>query len=320
MSHVRGEPHDVLSVAASRRGWWPRRIDAQGPPSTGDAEPDSGVGHRRTPRRSSGAAHLGSSSLRRRDAPPRVHDLGEWRAEDPGPSSARSARSTRRGVGPVDRGAPPGSSPTTLATARSGSVASRPVPGTSSLSTASTSVNLKGVGKVWQLTAVDTTTRWAICEVFLGPSNTEIAKRFLDRVIRKLRRLGVHVTGVLTDNGPEFSAPFDAHLETLEITHHRTPPRSPNHNACANGSKAPRCRNAGVPRSTGDASIASGNSAPRSTPGSSTTTPAGPTTATTCAAAHPARSSTPNPRSEHHEPQPQGPSVTSTCEPEGLAP
>ena len=91
--------------------------------------------------------------------------------------------------------------------------------------------HLKGVGKVWQLTAVDTTTRWAICEVFLGPSNTEIAKRFLDRVIRKLRRLGVHVTGVLTDNGPEFSAPFDAHLETLEITHHRTPPRSPNHNA-----------------------------------------------------------------------------------------
>ena len=89
---------------------------------------------------------------------------------------------------------------------------------------------MKGVAKVWQLTAVDTTTRRAICDVFLGPSNTEIAKRFLDRVIRKLRRLGVHVTGVLTDNGPELSTPFDAHLETLEITHHRTPTRSPNHN------------------------------------------------------------------------------------------
>jgi transposase InsO family protein len=91
--------------------------------------------------------------------------------------------------------------------------------------------NLKGVGPVWQLTAVDTATRWAICHVFLGPSNTEIAKRFLDRVIRKLRRLGVRVTGVLTDNGPEFSAAFDAHLAKLQITHHRTPPRSPNHNA-----------------------------------------------------------------------------------------
>ena len=91
--------------------------------------------------------------------------------------------------------------------------------------------NLKGVGPVWQLTAVDTATRWAIAEVFIGPSNTQIAGRFLDRVIRKLRRLGVTVTGVLTDNGPEFSAPFDRHLDQLGITHHRTPPRSPNHNA-----------------------------------------------------------------------------------------
>ena len=91
--------------------------------------------------------------------------------------------------------------------------------------------NLKGVGPVWQLTAVDTATRWAIVEVFLGPSNTDIAKRFLDRVIAKLRRLGIHVTGVLTDNGPEFSARFDAHLLELGVTHHRTPPRSPNYNA-----------------------------------------------------------------------------------------
>jgi transposase len=91
--------------------------------------------------------------------------------------------------------------------------------------------NLKGVGPVWQLTAVDTATRWAICHVFLGPSNTDIAKRFVDLVIRKLRRLGVRVSSVLTDNGPEFSAAFDAHLAKLEIVHHRTPPRSANHNA-----------------------------------------------------------------------------------------
>ncbi len=90
---------------------------------------------------------------------------------------------------------------------------------------------LKGVGPVWQLTAVDTATRWAVCEVFIGPSNTAIAARFCDRVIRKLRRLGVHVTSVLTDNGPEFGPRFDAHLQRREITHHRTPPRSPNHNA-----------------------------------------------------------------------------------------
>jgi transposase InsO family protein len=91
---------------------------------------------------------------------------------------------------------------------------------------------LKGVGPVWQLTAVDTATRWAVCEVFIGPSNTEIATRFVDRTIRKLKRLGVHVTGVLTDNGPEFAGTrFRNHLDELGISHHRTPPRSPNHNA-----------------------------------------------------------------------------------------
>jgi transposase InsO family protein len=91
---------------------------------------------------------------------------------------------------------------------------------------------LKGVGPVWQLTAVDTATRWAICEVFVGPSTAKAAAGFLDRVIRKLRRLGVHVTGVLTDNGPEFTGKdFTGHLTNLDITHHRTPPRSPNHNA-----------------------------------------------------------------------------------------
>jgi transposase InsO family protein len=91
---------------------------------------------------------------------------------------------------------------------------------------------LKGVGPVWQLTAVDTATRWAIVDVFIGPSNTDIAVRFIDRVIRKLRRLGVRVSGILTDNGPEFTgATFTGHLAELEITHHRTPPRSPNHNA-----------------------------------------------------------------------------------------
>ena len=91
---------------------------------------------------------------------------------------------------------------------------------------------LKGVGPVWQLTAVDTATRWAICEVLIGPSNAEKAKQFIGRVIRKLRRLGVHVTGVLTDNGPEFKgSKFRDHLASLKITHHRTPPRSPNYNA-----------------------------------------------------------------------------------------
>ena len=87
---------------------------------------------------------------------------------------------------------------------------------------------LKGVGAVWQL---DTATRWAVCEVFIGPSHADTAALFLDRVIRKLKRLGVSVSGVLTDNGPEFRGlAFTHHLAGLGIAHHTTPPRSPNHN------------------------------------------------------------------------------------------
>jgi transposase InsO family protein len=68
--------------------------------------------------------------------------------------------------------------------------------------------------------------------VLCNLSNAEIAARFVDRTIRKLKRLGVKVTGVLSDNGPEFRGlAFTHHLARLGIIHHRTPPRSPNHNA-----------------------------------------------------------------------------------------
>lgn len=37
---------------------------------------------------------------------------------------------------------------------------------------------------------------------------------------------------MLTDNGPEFTGHgFTSRLEELGVRHHRTPPRSPNHNA-----------------------------------------------------------------------------------------
>ena len=152
---------------------------------------------------------------------------------------------------------------------------------------------LKGVGAVWQLTAVDTATRWAICEVFIGPSTAKTAAGFVDRVIRKLKRLGVTVTGVLSDNGPEFTGKdFTRHIAELgsRITAPRPAPRTTTRSV--NASKAPRSKNAGVPRSIGDASTGSPSYEPRSTPGSSPTTPADPTDPTSSAAAHPVRSST----------------------------
>lgn len=40
---------------------------------------------------------------------------------------------------------------------------------------------LKGVGSVWQLTAVDTATRWAICRLFVGDKTAQVAADFVDR-------------------------------------------------------------------------------------------------------------------------------------------
>lgn len=92
--------------------------------------------------------------------------------------------------------------------------------------------NLKGVGKVYQLTAVDTATRWAIIAMVYGPVTGAISAGFIASVVKRFRRLGVAVSAVLTDNGPEYVAKaFSARLAALGLDHLRIPARSPNHNA-----------------------------------------------------------------------------------------
>jgi transposase InsO family protein len=92
--------------------------------------------------------------------------------------------------------------------------------------------NLKGVGKVYQLTAIDTFSRWAVVAIIAGPVTGAHAARFVAAVVRAWRRRGVRVRGVLSDNGPEWTAKvFRSYLAGAGLTHHRIPPRSPNHNA-----------------------------------------------------------------------------------------
>jgi transposase InsO family protein len=91
---------------------------------------------------------------------------------------------------------------------------------------------LKGVGKVYQLTAIDVFTRWAFVAIVLGPVNATHTMRFIDQVLRHYRRHGVRVRAVLSDNGPEYkAADFRAHLVAKGLRHERIPARSPNHNA-----------------------------------------------------------------------------------------
>jgi len=91
---------------------------------------------------------------------------------------------------------------------------------------------LKGVGKVYQLTAIDVFTRIAMVAIVIGPVEGAHTMRFIDQVLRSYRRLGVSVRAVLTDNGPEYIASgFRAHLAAKGLGHERIPARSPNHNA-----------------------------------------------------------------------------------------
>ena len=91
---------------------------------------------------------------------------------------------------------------------------------------------LKGIGPVWQLTAVDTATRYAIGALVAGDKSARDAAGFVDHVAERLVGIGVELTGLLTDNGPEFTGrQFTAAMAERGLRHHRIPPRSPNHNA-----------------------------------------------------------------------------------------
>jgi len=92
--------------------------------------------------------------------------------------------------------------------------------------------NLKGVGKVYQLTAVDTFTRWAMVWIVAGTVNADLSVQFLARMHRVWTRLGYPIRAVVADNGPEYKASrFCEALAAKDIERIWIPPRSPNHNA-----------------------------------------------------------------------------------------
>ena len=91
---------------------------------------------------------------------------------------------------------------------------------------------LKGVGKVYQLTAVDVFTRWAVVMLIVGTPHATHTIGFLDHLLRRFRKEGIRVKALLSDNGPEWVASgFQAALVAKGLRHQRIPARSPNHNA-----------------------------------------------------------------------------------------
>src|SRR2546428_11779602 len=85
--------------------------------------------------------------------------------------------------------------------------------------------NLKGVGKVWQITACDAASSYGVAALL--PTHTAAdAAAFLRDVLGPLfRRAGWPLRRVLTDGGPEFHGAFDEACRQLGLRHTRTQPR-----------------------------------------------------------------------------------------------
>ena len=54
---------------------------------------------------------------------------------------------------------------------------------------------LKGIGPIWQLTAVDTATRWAFCSLVVGHVSSEVAAAFVRDLAKQTWTVGMVLTG-----------------------------------------------------------------------------------------------------------------------------
>jgi len=100
--------------------------------------------------------------------------------------------------------------------------------------------NLKGVGKIWQYTAVDGACSFAFAKVLAGEKSAAAAAAFLQREVAPVyAEVGIELAGAVVDGGPEFKAAFTAACSRLHVVRHQIPPRSPNMNAFAERFQGP---------------------------------------------------------------------------------
>jgi len=85
--------------------------------------------------------------------------------------------------------------------------------------------NLKGVGKVWQITACDAATSYGLAALLPAHDAAAAAAFLRELVVPHYQRAGWPVRRVLTDGGPEFKGAFDVACRQLGIRHTRTKPR-----------------------------------------------------------------------------------------------
>jgi transposase InsO family protein len=91
---------------------------------------------------------------------------------------------------------------------------------------------LKGVGKIWQYSAVDGACSFGFAVVRQGEKGARAAARFLeDHIAPAYAEAGITLREVVVDGGPEFKGEFARTCRRLGISRHQLPPRSPDLNA-----------------------------------------------------------------------------------------
>jgi transposase InsO family protein len=84
---------------------------------------------------------------------------------------------------------------------------------------------LKGVGKVWQITACDAACSYGLAGLVPALTAAAAAAFLREVLVPHYHRAGWPVQRVLTDGGPEFKGAFDEACRALGIRHTRTKPR-----------------------------------------------------------------------------------------------
>jgi transposase InsO family protein len=84
---------------------------------------------------------------------------------------------------------------------------------------------LKGVGKLWQITACDAASSYAMARVVPVCSADQTAAFLKEVVAVELGEAGWRIQRVLTDGGSEFKGGFDRACQELGVRHTRTRPR-----------------------------------------------------------------------------------------------
>ena len=95
--------------------------------------------------------------------------------------------------------------------------------------------NLKGVGRIYQQTFVDTYSKIAICKLYTTKTPITAADLLNDRVIPYFEAYGTSVLRILTDRGSEYCGKLESHdyqlfLAVNDIDHTKTKVRHPQTN------------------------------------------------------------------------------------------